>query len=91
MNPADKNSRMRRGLLWALFCALLAGIAGLSLGVENHHPHSWLEEHVPFFWSLFAFLAALVIICLSRWLARAGLEARPGCYDLPLAAEDERP
>ncbi len=88
----DNNSRTRRGPYLAGFFAVLVVIAALSLVVENHHPHSWLEGHLPFFWSIFAFLAAVVIICLSRWLAKAGLEARPDCYDTPLCApEEERP
>ncbi|NQS72225.1 MAG: hypothetical protein HQQ73_08745 [Desulfobulbaceae bacterium] len=83
---------LQRGVFLALFYATLAGIAILSLVVENHHPHSWLEAHLPFFWSFFAFFAAIIIICLSKWLAKAGLEAKPGCYDLPLGpAEEKKP
>ena len=91
MKEARTPSMIQSGLFKAVLYALLAGIAALSLLVKNEHPHSWLEAHLPFFWSFFAFFSAVIIICLCKWLAKAGLEAPPACYDIPMPpAEEEK-
>ena len=36
---------------------LLAVIAACSNLVDTHHAHTWVEQHVPCFWSLFGFAA----------------------------------
>lgn len=89
MKKANTPSPAKNGAVKATLFALLAGVAGLSLMVENQHPHSWLEAHLPFFWSFFAFFSAIILIGLSKWLAKAGLEAPPDCYDIPLPPSEE--
>ncbi len=91
MKQADKPILHKNSVLALVFSIVLALIALASFKVGNPHPHSWLEEHLPCFWSLFAFGAAAIIICLSRWLARAGLEWNKAIYDEPIApAEEDR-
>lgn len=75
----------------ALCLTALGLIAGSSLLVDTGHAHSWVEQHVPFFWSLFGFAAAAAIIGLARWLGRSGIQAPADVYDRSLTriCEDE--
>jgi hypothetical protein len=72
-------------------CVLLAVIAGVSLTIDTHHAHTWAEQHVPFFWSLFGFAAAAIIIGVARWFGRSGIQAQADVYDrtLSLCEEDQ--
>lgn len=65
----------------AVCFALLAIIAGSTLLVDTSHAHTWVEQHVPFFWSFFGFCAAAVIIGVARWLGRSGIQAPTDFYD----------
>jgi S-adenosylmethionine/arginine decarboxylase-like enzyme len=64
----------------AVCFVLLAGIAGSTLMIDSSHAHTWAEKHVPFFWSFFGFSAAAVIIGITRWLGRSGIQASPDVY-----------
>jgi predicted tellurium resistance membrane protein TerC len=70
---------------------LLAVIAGASLTIDTHHAHTWAEQHVPFFWSLFGFAAAAIIIGAARWFGRSGIQAKADVYarTLSLCEEEE--
>ncbi len=70
-------------------CVLLAVIAASSLLVDTHHAHSWVEQHVPFFWSLFGFAAAAVIIGVTRWFGRSGIQAPTDFYTRSQSSEEE--
>ena len=76
-----------RAVCWAL----LAVFAGATLFEDNHHAHTWVERHVPFFWSFFGFGAAAVIIGVARWLGRYGIKTGPEVYGCAQSAtcEDE--
>ncbi len=89
MKPEKTSMLAKTGVIRAVLYALLVAIAAASLMVENQHSHSWLEAHLPFFWSFFAFAAAIVLILVSKWLAKAGLEAPPDSYDFPLPPAEE--
>jgi hypothetical protein len=72
--------------------ALLALVAGSSLLIDSHHAHTWAEQHVPFFWSLFGFAAAAVIIGVTRLLGRSGIQAPTDfytCSNSTLCEEEE--
>ena len=75
----------------AVCIALLAVFAGATLFVDTHHAHTWVERHVPFFWSFFGFGAAAVIIGVARWLGRSGIQTGPEVYGCahPASCEDE--
>ena len=81
------NEKSVRAVCWAL----LAVFAGATLYVDNHHAHTWVERHVPFFWSFFGFGAAAVIIGVARWLGRSGIQTGPEVYGCAQSAtcEDE--
>jgi hypothetical protein len=53
----------------------------LSLVIDTHHAHTWVEQHVPFFWSMFGFAAAPLIIGAARWFGRSGIQAPTDFYD----------
>ena len=89
MKQTEKPVLQKNSVLAVGLYVVLGVIALLSLKVENLHPHSWLEAHLPFFWSFFAFFSAVVIICLSKWLAKAGLEGKDASYDQPIAPAEE--
>jgi hypothetical protein len=69
--------------------ALLAVISGLSLLIDKGHAHSWAEQHLPFFWSIFGFAAAAAIIGITRVLRRAGIQAPTNFYDRSDATDRE--
>ena len=62
---------------------LLAVVAVSALFVDTHHAHTWVEQHVPFFWSIFGFVATAAIIGFTRWFGRSGIQARPDFYTCP--------
>ena len=91
MKEQEKPILQKNSVLAVVLYVVLALIALVSLKVENPHPHSSLEAHLPFFWSFFAFFSAVIIMCLCKWLAKAGLEGTQNSYDQPLApAEEEK-
>lgn len=71
----------RRRTAGTLGLLLLGLIAAGSLVVDRHHAHTWAEQHLPFFWSGFGFIAAAAIIGFTRWFGRSGIQARPDFYD----------
>lgn len=89
MKQKDKPILHKNSVLSVVLYSVPALIALVSLKVENQHPHSWLEAHLPFFWSFFAFASAIVIICLCKWLAKAGLKGSEASYDQPLGPGEE--
>ncbi|NLX17941.1 MAG: hypothetical protein GXY53_01465 [Desulfobulbus sp.] len=74
----------RQKTLVALGWAALVLIAGSSLVVDSGGAHSWAEQHVPFFWSMFGFIAAVMIIGIVRWLGRSGIQASADIYERSL-------
>jgi predicted tellurium resistance membrane protein TerC len=73
----------------AVCFALLAVVAVASLLIDTHHAHTWAEQHVPFFWSLFGFAAAAAIIGVARWFGRSGIQAPADAYDRTLLPCEE--
>lgn len=49
--------------------------------VDHHHGHTLIEQKVPGFWSLFGFIACVVIIIVSKWYGHLGIMAREDYYD----------
>ncbi len=60
---------------------ILAAVLAFSLYVDTSHAHSWVEQNVPFFWSLFGFGAAAIIIGVAYWYGHSGIMARKDFYD----------
>ena len=76
--------KMVRWVFYGVLAAILVG----SFLVDRHHAHTWPEHHIPFFWSVFGFVAAAVIIIFSFWLGRSGIQARENYYDCPFRPDD---
>lgn len=41
------------------------------VGVDTHHAHTWMEAHIPGFWSIFTLLSCLVLIYFARWFGKS--------------------
>ncbi len=63
---------------------LLAFIVAFAAMVDRSHAHTSVERTIPFFWSVFGFAAAAVIIGIAYWYGRSGIQARTNYYDCPL-------
>lgn len=64
-----------------LLFALLIAIVAWSLTVDTSHAHTWLEQHIPGFWSIFGLLSCFVLIFAARWFAGAGIAREEDYYD----------
>ena len=60
---------------------MLAIVLAYSLYVDTSHAHTWVEQNIPFFWSLFGFAAAAIIIGTAYWFGHSGIMARKDFYD----------
>ena len=60
---------------------ILAIVLAFSLYVDTSHAHTWVEKNVPFFWSLFGFAAAAIIIGAAYWYGHSGIMARNDYYE----------
>lgn len=49
--------------------------------VDKHHAHTWIEQYIPGFWSLFGFAACALIILISKWYGHQGIMTREDYYD----------
>lgn len=60
--------------------ALLIVLDAIPAVVDKHHAHTKME-HLPGFWSIFGFVACVLIIVLSKWYGHAGIMNREDYYD----------
>lgn len=60
---------------------LSAAIVIWSLTVDTSHAHTWVEQNIPGFWSIFGLVSAVVLIFVARWYARSGIEREEDYYD----------
>ena len=51
-----------------------------ALWVNKEHAHT-PAEHLPGFWSVFGFVACVLIVLLSKWYGHAGIMTREDYYD----------
>jgi len=51
------------------------------IGVDTHHAHTWMEAHIPGFWSIFTILCCLVLIYFAGWFGRSGVMTEEDYYD----------
>ncbi len=62
-----------------IFIALM--LVWTIVGVDMHHAHTWMEAHIPGFWSIFALVSCIVLIYFSRWFGKSGIMTREDYYD----------
>lgn len=60
--------------------ALLVILDAIPAIVDKHHAHTKIE-HLPGFWSIFGFVACVLIIVLSKWFGHALVMKREDYYD----------
>ncbi len=59
---------------------VLALVAVIDLFINKEHAHTRIE-HLPFFWSVFGFVACVLIVILSKAFGHAGIMTREDYYD----------
>lgn len=59
---------------------ILALLVISNVFVDKSKAHIWLET-IPGFWSLFGFIACVLIIILSKWFGSLGIMTREDYYD----------
>ncbi len=56
--------------------------------VSNAEAHTAIE-HIPAFWSIFGFIACILIILLSKWYGHLGIMTREDYYEDKASNEGE--
>ena len=65
-------------LLFGIAIAIM--VVWTVVGVDNHHAHTWMEAHIPGFWSIFTLLCCVVLIYFARWFGKSGIMTREDYY-----------
>jgi hypothetical protein len=55
-------------VIWFCYAGLALLVAWDIFLLDKHHAHTWVEQHIPGWWSLFGLAACVVIILVSKWL-----------------------
>jgi len=76
----DYLKERQKGVRYILF-GIFAATFLWSITVDTSHAHTWVEKHIPGFWSLFGIVSCIVLIFIARWLAQAGIAREDGYYD----------
>ena len=72
--------RDRLPVVIKLCYGILAFLIVLDIFVDKSHAHT-LVEHLPGFWSIFGFIACVIIIFVSKWFGHSGIMTREDYYD----------
>jgi len=73
--------RERLNIVIGTCYVLLALILAYSLYVDKSHAHTWVEQNIPFYWSVFGFAAAAAIIGIAYWFGHSGIMVRKDYYE----------
>lgn len=65
----------------AVLVGVMIGIFLWSLTVDTSHAHTWVEQYIPGFWSLFGIISCIVLIFVARWFSSAGIAKKEDYYD----------
>ena len=68
---------------------LLALIAAFAVIVDTGHAHTWVEQNIPFYWSIFAFCAAAAIIGIANWLGKSGIRVSEDYYEKSIWLDED--
>lgn len=70
-----------KGTIW-FSCGVLALLVVVDIFfVDKSHAHTWAEQHIPGFWTVFGFVACVLIIVVSKWYGHLGIMTREDYYD----------
>ena len=67
---------------WTIISLIAVAIMLLwsAVGVDLHHAHTWAEQHIPWFWSLFTLISAVVLIYVAGFIGK-NIQTREDYYD----------
>ncbi len=51
------------------------------LFADNDHPHTWLEAHIPAFWTLFTIAACGILVIGAKIYGSLGIKREEDYYD----------
>jgi len=63
------------------YIAIAVMLTWSMVGVDTHHAHTWMEAHIPGFWSIFCILSCVVLVYFARWFGKSGIMTREDYYD----------
>ena len=69
-----------KAVVW-LSVGVLAVLVLVDAFLVDKEPAHTKVEHWPGFWSVFGFVACVVIVLLSKWYGHAGIMTREDYYD----------
>jgi succinate dehydrogenase hydrophobic anchor subunit len=69
---------------------LLVLVAAFAAIVDKHHAHTWVEQNIPFFWSIFGYCAAAAIIGIACWFGKSGIQASEDYYEKSIWLDDDK-
>ncbi len=72
--------RDRKKTVIRLSYGVLALLVVIDVFVDKTKAYTWPEK-IPGFWSLFGFIACVLIIILSKWFGHLGIMTREDYYD----------
>lgn len=81
MNNLIEYLQQRIKIVTGTCYGILALTLAYSMYVDKSHAHTWVEQNIPFFWSLFGFGAAAIIIGFVYWFGHSGIMVRPDYYE----------
>ncbi|SDP73430.1 DUF1129 domain-containing protein [Desulforhopalus singaporensis] len=81
VNFIDYLKQRQKGLTTCCLILTAVMLVWTVVGVDTHHAHTWMEAHIPGFWSLFGLLACAVLVYFARWFGKGGIMTREDYYD----------
>ncbi len=81
MNTLIEYLRERLKIVIGTCYGILAFVLAYSMYVDKSHAHTWVEQNIPFFWSIFGFAAAAAIIGIAFWFGHSGIMVREDYYE----------
>ena len=70
----------RRKIIKRIAYAVLILILVIDFFIPRHEIH-FIGDQIPGFWSLFGFVACILIILISKWIGRLGIMKDENYYD----------
>lgn len=70
-----------RAVIWLSYAVLALLVLNDIFFVDKSHAHTWAEKHIWGFWSIFGFVACVLIIVVSKWYGHLGIMTREDYYD----------
>jgi peptidoglycan/LPS O-acetylase OafA/YrhL len=69
-----------KAVIWACWAVLALLVLIDAFAIDKEHAHTKVEHYFGF-WSVFGFIACVVIILFSKWFGHRGIMTREDYYD----------